>query len=143
MQQAVETVRLTLSAAAQRGVTRARIALRPEELGGVEVHLRHTAEGLSARIVAEAPEAARLLGQAAGELRRTLEAQGLNLVRIDVGTAGGDAAGTGAGATGSEQRDGRRTAGGQNGDPSGADTDLPIADTTIELPNGALVDVLA
>ena len=142
MQQAVETVRLTLSAAAQRGVTRARIALRPEELGGVEVHLRHTAEGLSARIVAEAPEAARLLGQAAGELRRTLEAQGVNLVRIDVGTAGSDAAGTGAGATGSEQRDGRRT-GGQTGDHDGAETDLPIADTTIELPNGALVDVLA
>jgi flagellar hook-length control protein FliK len=142
MQQAVETVRLTLSAAAQRGVTRARIALRPEELGGVEVHLRHTAEGLSARVVAEAPEAARLLAQAAGELRRTLEAQGLNVVRIDVGTAGGDAAGTGAGATGSEQRDGRRT-GGQTGDHDGAETDLPTDDTTIELPNGALVDVLA
>jgi len=143
LQQAVETVRLTIGASAQRGVTRARIALRPEELGGVEVHLRHTAEGLSARVVAEAPEAARLLSQAAGELRRTLEQQGLNLVRIEVGTAGSDAAGTGTGAAGSDQRNGRRAPSGQAGDPAGAETDLPIADRTIELPNGALVDVLA
>jgi flagellar hook-length control protein FliK len=143
LQQAVETVRLTIGVSAQRGVTRARIALRPEELGGVEVHLRHTAEGLSARVVAEAPEAARLLSQAAGELRRTLEQQGLNLVRIEVGTAGSDAAGTGTGAAGSDQRDGRRGPSSQAGDPAGAETDLPIADRTIELPNGALVDVLA
>ena len=143
LQQAVETVRLTIGASAQRGVTRARIALRPEELGGVEVHLRHTAEGLSARVVAEAPEAARLLSQAAGELRRTLEQQGLNLVRIEVGTAGSDAAGTGTGAAGSDQRNGRRAPSGQAGDPAGAETDLPIADRTIELPNGVLVDVLA
>ena len=144
LQQAVETVRLTIGASAQRGVTRARIALRPEELGGVEVHLRHTAEGLSARVVAEAPEAARLLSQAAGELRRTLEQQGLNLVRIEVGTAGSDAAGTGTGAR--RLRPARRpprTERPSAGDAAGAETDLPIADRTIELPNGALVDVLA
>jgi flagellar hook-length control protein FliK len=143
LQQAVDTVRLTLSTAAQRGVTRARIALRPEELGGVEVHLRHTAEGLSARVVAEAPEAAHLLSQAAGELRRTLEQQGLSLVRIDVATAGDDAPGTGAGAAGNERRDGRRHAGGRPGDIAASDTDQTIAERTIELPNGALVDVLA
>jgi flagellar hook-length control protein FliK len=143
LQQAVETVRLTLGAAAQRGVTRARIALRPEELGGVEVHLKHTAEGLSARVVAEAPEAARLLSQAAGELRRTLEQQGLNVVRIDVATAGDDAPGTGAGAAGNEQRDGRRHTGGRPGGIAGSDTDQTTAERTIELPNGALVDVLA
>ena len=140
MHHAVETVRLTVHAANERGVTRARIALRPEELGGVEVHLRHTAEGLSARVVAEAPEAAHLLQQAAGELRRTLEQQGLNLVRIDVGTAGDEASGTGAGATGHERRDGRRPQGEHAGP---ADTDQPTLDRTIELPNGALVDVLA
>jgi flagellar hook-length control protein FliK len=143
LQHAVETVRLTLGAAAQRGVTRARIALRPEELGGVEVHLRHTAEGLSARVVAEAPEAAHLLAQAAGELRRTLEQQGLNLVRLDIATAGDDAPGTGAGAAGNERRDGRRHAGGRPGEIAGSETDQTIAERTIELPNGALVDVLA
>jgi Flagellar hook-length control protein FliK len=143
LQQAVETVRLTLGASAQRGVTRARIALRPEELGGVEVHLKHTAEGLSARVVAEAPEAAHLLSQAAAELRRTLEQQGLNLVRIDVATAGDDAPGTGAGAAGNEHRDGRRHAGGRPGDIAASDPDQTIAERTIELPNGALVDVLA
>ena len=140
--QAVETVRLTVSAAAQRGVTRARIALRPEELGGVEVHLRHTAEGLSARVVAEVPEAAHLLSQAAGELRRTLEQQGVNIVRIDVGTAGDEATGPGAGAAGNEQRGGRRQ-GGSSAAGDTPETDLPIPERTIELPNGALVDVLA
>jgi flagellar hook-length control protein FliK len=132
-------VRLTVHAANERGVTRARIALRPEELGGVEVHLRHTAAGLSARVVAEAPEAAHLLQQAAGELRRTLEQQGLHLLRIDVGTAGDEAAGPGAGPTGHERRDGRR----RPGPEAAADTDQPTLDRTIELPNGALVDVLA
>jgi flagellar hook-length control protein FliK len=138
--QAVETVRLTVSAAARSGVTRARIALRPEELGGVEVHLRHTAEGLSARVVAEVPEAAHLLAQAAGELRRTLEQQGVNIVRIDVGVAGDEAAGAGAGDR--EQRDARRNGGGSAAGDA-PETDLPIPDRTIELPNGALVDVLA
>ena len=123
--------------AAQRGVTRARIALPP---GGARRQSRSTCatrpRASSAPHRGRGPRGrAGLLGQAAGELRRTLEAQGLNLVRIDVGTAGSDAAGTGAGATGSEQRDGRRT-GGQTGDHDGAETDLPIADTTIELPNG-------
>jgi len=92
--------------------------------------------------VAEAPEAAHLLQQAAGELRRTLEQQGLTLVRIDVGAAGDEAAGTGtgAGATGHERRDGRRPHGEQ---PGATDSDQPTLDRTIELPNGALVDVLA
>jgi hypothetical protein len=140
--QAAETVRLTVSAAARNGVTRARIALRPEELGGVEVHLRHTSEGLSARVVAEVPEAAHLLSQAAGELRRTLEQQGINIVRLDVGTAGDEAAGAGTGAAGREQRDGRRN-GGSNAAGDTTETDLPLPERTIELPNGALVDVLA
>jgi flagellar hook-length control protein FliK len=88
------------------------------------------------------PEAAHLLAQAAGELRHTLEQQGVNIVRIDVGTAGDEAAGAGAGAAGREQRDGRRD-GGSTAAGGAAETDLPIPDRTIELPNGALVDVLA
>ena len=137
-------MRLTVSAASQRGVTRARIALRPEELGGVEVHLRHTAEGLSARLVADAPQAAQVLAQAAGDLRRSFEEQGLNLVRIDIATADDDRAGTGAGAAQHGDREGRRHAGGASGgDIAGTDTDTPIVERTIELANGALVDVLA
>ena len=93
--------------------------------------------------MADAPEAAHLLSQAAGELRRTLEQQGLNVVRIDVTTAGDDTAGHGAGAAGHEQREGRRHAGGQAGDVAGTETDTPITDQTIELANGVLVDVLA
>jgi flagellar hook-length control protein FliK len=136
-------VRLTVSAASQRGVNRARIALRPEELGGVEIHLRHTAEGLSARLVADAPQAAQVLAQAAGDLRRSFEEQGLNLVRIDVATADDDRAGTGAGAAQHGDGERRRHSGGAGGEIAGAPTDTPIVERTIELANGALVDVLA
>jgi flagellar hook-length control protein FliK len=138
--QAVETIRLTVSAARERGITRARIALAPAELGGIEVHLRHSAEGLSARLVAEAPEAAQLLSQAAGDLRRTFEQQGLTLVRIDIATAGDDR--TGAGAAGHERREGRRPSG-EPAPAAAATTDTPLVDHTIELGNGAIVDVLA
>ena len=144
LEQAVETVRLTVSAARPARRHPRAHRLRPEELGGVEVHLRHTAEGLSARVVAEAPEAAHLLAQAAGELRRTLEQQGLNLVRIDVGTAG--ERGRGHRCRRRRLRAARRpprTERPSAGDHAGAETDLPIADRTLELPNGALVDVLA
>jgi hypothetical protein len=63
-------------------------------------------------------------------------------VRIDVGTAGDEASGTGAGAAGNEQRGGRRN-GGSSAAGDAPETNLPIPDRTIELPNGALVDVLA
>jgi flagellar hook-length control protein FliK len=119
-------------------VTRARIALRPEELGGVEVHLRHTAEGLTARVVAEAPEAAHLLGQAAGELLRSFEQQGITLLRFDVGTAAEH--GPGAGAAGHERRDGRRR---ESTADDALPTDTTTVEHTIELSNGTLVDVLA
>ena len=114
--------------------------LAPEQLGGIEVHLRHSAAGLSARLVADAPEAAHLLAQAAGELRRSFEAQGLTLVRIDVATSGDERTGTGAGAAGHERRDGRRP----SSEPAlGGPADTPVIDQTIALGNGALVDVLA
>jgi hypothetical protein len=142
LQQAAETVRLTVRAAADQGITRVRIVLRPVELGSVEVHLRHSAEGLSARVLAQ-PEAAHLLQQAAGELRRSLEQQGLTIVQIDIATADDDTAGNAAGngAAGQERRDGGR----RPGEPGGhtAELDAPVVDHTIELPNGALVDVLA
>ncbi|MEA2226950.1 MAG: hypothetical protein QOF04_580, partial [Solirubrobacteraceae bacterium] len=143
LQQAAETLRLTVHAASDQGITRARIVLRPVELGSVEVHLRHGADGLSARVMAQAPEAVQLLQQAAGELRRSLEQQGITLVHIEVATADDDSAGNAAGNGAADQE--RRDGGDRSGRQAGTTTELdaPVLDRTIELPNGALVDVLA
>jgi flagellar hook-length control protein FliK len=145
LDRAVETVRLALRAAAERGVTQARISLRPAELGGIDVHLRHTADGLVARVVAEHGHAAQLLEQAGAELRRSLETQGVTLLRLDIGASGeqgGRAAGeqAGFGAPGNGTR-------ADTGGAATAEDDLPAADasptTRLALPNGVLVDVLA
>ncbi len=50
-----------LHVAGERGITHARISLRPEDLGGIEVRLQSSPAGISAQLVADSPEAARLL----------------------------------------------------------------------------------
>jgi hypothetical protein len=144
---AAETVQLALRAATERGVTRARISLTPAELGGIEIHLRHTAEGLVARVVAEHAGAAHLLQQAGAELRRSLEAQGVTLLRLDVGASGhhgGQAAGQ-SGSGGAADRSGAR-AGADVHDadgPATGDVGATPDASLLTLPNGVLVDVLA
>ncbi len=147
LDRAVETVRLALRAAADRSVAHARISLSPRELGGIEIHLRHTAEGLVARVVAEHGGAAQLLQHAGAELRRALEAQGLTLLQLDIGASGeqsGRAAGEQRGfGEAAARRDG--TGGSADGDASLAsgDAEIPAAPDTLALSNGVLVDVLA
>jgi len=147
---AVETVRLALRASAERGVSHARISLTPRELGSIEVHLRQTADGLVARVVAQHAGAAQQLQQAGAELRRSLEQQGLNVLRLDIGASGDETAGRrgaafdNAAAFGDERRGSRGT----GADPLAAldglgDADTAETATTLQLPNGALVDVLA
>jgi flagellar hook-length control protein FliK len=145
---AVETVRLALRAGNERGVTHARISLSPAELGGIEIHLRHTADGLVARVIADSAGAAQVLQQSAADLRRDLEQQGLNLLRLDIGASGEQAGQTAAqrGFDGALDGDARRSA------RAGASDDelivvatgtAPAAGSTLHLRNGALVDVLA
>jgi flagellar hook-length control protein FliK len=140
LHQAVETVEAIVRMAQSGGVTRARVALHPEQLGSLEIHLRHTSDGIAARVVADAAQAAHVLRNGGEELRRSLEAQGLNLVSFDVDTAGA--------------RDERRSGFGQgdpgssNGRQDGGPLDAPEAtetteEKTVRLPNGVLVDVLA
>jgi len=147
LEHAVETVRLALRHGAERGVTHARISLTPRELGTVEVHLRQTADGLVARVVAEHAGAVQQLQQAGAELRRSLESQGLTLLRLDIGASGEETAGRrgaafdGAAAFGDDRR--RRDGADPLAPLDGADADAGSAVTTLQLPNGALVDVLA
>jgi flagellar hook-length control protein FliK len=139
---AAETVRLTISAANQQGVSHARIALRPAELGGIEIMLAHGPAGLSARLTADTAQAAQALQRAADELQRTLADQGLNLVRLEINVAS-----DGGSARAREDRgapaDDRTTNRNSVASDRATTADDHSEARTLELPNGVLVDVLA
>ena len=140
MEGTIERVRATISLAAGQGASQARIQLSPESLGSIRIQLQRTDEGLIARVVADRPETAQALQQSSGELRRSLEASGQPLLRLDIEASG--------------QRDlpthdsGQRAAGGQAGhaaDDRGPQiVDEPTSGQAgaAELP-GTLVNVLA
>ena len=88
MQEAVDAVKATFTAANQACVSSARISLSPESLGGIRISLSQTPEGLIARVTADHPEAAQTLQQNAGDLKRSLEQSGMSLLRLDIGSSG-------------------------------------------------------
>jgi flagellar hook-length control protein FliK len=140
LQQAVETVHQVIKISQSSGITQARVQLHPQELGSIDIHLRSTPGGVVARVVADASQAAAVLRDGGDELRRQLASQGINLTHFDVGTTGQEQRGATFGNEGSQQR-------GTRGDntkdaETGAPAD-PTEETTISLPNGVLVDVLA
>jgi len=126
---------------------RARIVLTPPELGTVEIRLRYGERGVSATFHADSSQAAQTLALAAGDLRRALEAQGIQVQQIDVPAArtdqqtpawsgGGDGAwnaGRGHGSAGDAPASG--------GDPTTLEPDDPITHRAVLL--GTAVDVLA
>ena len=85
LQQAIESIQITIELAAREGLSQARIALQPEELGEIRIHLTQTAAGLIARVTAEAPAAAQALAQGHAELRQSLSSMGLSLARLHIG----------------------------------------------------------
>lgn len=134
--------------ASERGISQARISVRPEELGGVEIHLQTTPAGLVAQVIADSPEAARLLTQAADELRRSLARQDVILLSLDVSTSSERqpdfaAAGGSTGREADEQRSGSSNRANASGDADGALPADLVTTTVIELPDGLQVDVLA
>ncbi len=106
LQQAIETLHGTIELAARQGLAQARIALEPEGLGEIRIHLTQTAQGLLARVTAETPAAAQALAAAHAELRQSLSSLGLNLARLSVGRHGHSAAQGGGTALGGDGRDG-------------------------------------
>jgi flagellar hook-length control protein FliK len=138
----VETVHQVIRISQSSGITQARVQLHPAELGSIDIHLRSTPDGVVARVVADASQAAAVLRDGGDELRRQLASQGINLTHFDVGTAGGEQREAAFGNGGSEQR------GNRSANPEGVDAGASSADdtdetTTVALPNGVLVDVLA
>lgn len=144
MQEMIDSIRASIEIASRQGLARARIALEPEELGQIRIHLSQTSAGLLARVTAETPAAAQALAGGRSELHQALSSLGTSLLRLDIASSGqfdaGQREGRPAGETGSARRttDARRQegdivqAGGRVGDPPAAGPPL-----------GALVDVLA
>lgn len=126
----------TLRMAGQAGFTRARVTLRPAELGGVEVFLREGSAGLSATVVADTPHAAQLLQSSATELQRRLAAQGLELSSLQI-SVGGESAGAAHG--GSDRQASTAGARGATAEAGASEEQTQ----TIDLGGGVLVDVLA
>ena len=137
--EAAQAVHDSITLQARNGVSQARIQLSPESLGGVQIHLTRTSEGLIARVVAEHPEAAQTLAQSGDDLRRQLQQGGTTLLRLDIGSSG--------------TRDGgaQDQSGSASGTPGEADGEAPIdAATAISTDNAGqglssttLVNVLA
>ncbi len=143
LSRAAETVEHVLRLAATRGSMQARVSLKPAELGSLEVVIRQTAAGLTARVVADDAGAAQVLQQAGSELRRSLEQQGITLLNLDIGQSGDDRS---LGRSSDGAREGRYEGGGNAHTRSGgtvAAEDATSTETTVRLPNGALIDVLA
>jgi flagellar hook-length control protein FliK len=132
-----------LHVASERGITRAKMALRPVELGGIEIRLQSTAAGISAQVVADSPEAARMLAQHGDELRRALEARNVTLLSLEVSTSGDQQRENARGDWTDGDDAGLLRSRGANGDAEGDADTTPTTESVIELPGGLLVDVLA
>jgi flagellar hook-length control protein FliK len=141
LEEMIDSIHATIELAARQGMSQARIALQPAELGQIRIHLSQTSEGLLARVTADTPAAAQALNASRSELHQSLSSLGSTLLRLDIGSfnqpEGRDATGTAA--AGSSGR-GRTTDGEGNIDqidePNGSGP-------TQRLPLGGLVDVLA
>ncbi|HWT95091.1 MAG TPA: flagellar hook-length control protein FliK, partial [Solirubrobacteraceae bacterium] len=130
-------------------ITRARLHISPAELGAIELHLRHTASGLTARVIADSPEAAAQLQQNSDQLKQVLDQAGIGLLGLDIGARGDQAqqsfAGLAGGAFGdASSRGGSR--GGQRFAGSTDDEQIVAVPVRARLPipgSGGLLDVIA
>ncbi len=142
LQNAVDAVRATFTIAVRQGQTQARISLSPPSLGAIRISLAQTSDGLVARVVADHPEALRLLMQNSAELRNSLQSSGLHLLRLDISAGGQSSAQSGA----SSQTSAEAGAGGsaEEGTDDGTDEGAAPAGTPGASPGtGSLIDVMA
>jgi flagellar hook-length control protein FliK len=134
-----QAAQTAIRVSSQNGDTSARITLHPNELGSVEIHLRYGADGVSATVRADSPQAAQILHDAAPDLKRALQGQGMELLGFDVRDRSGQPAADGD-PTG--QRRGSASGGGEaepdeeTSGPTGVALDpaqLPAAGTQIDV----------
>lgn len=140
LSRALPTTGVLIQVASERGISHARLNLKPAELGGIEVKLHSTPAGIHAQLIADSPEAARMLARAGDDLRQQLEDRNVALLSLDVSTSG-------------EQRGEQATFSETFGDGDRYRPGVPeqtvlmetpaAADTVLVLPDGVHVDVLA
>ena len=142
MQDMIDSIGARIQVAARQGVTQARIALHPQELGEVRVHLTQSSAGLIARVTADTPAAARALSEGHSELAHTLSSLGVSLLRLDIGSPGQQQAGGGeARNSGEPQRAQRSESTPDEHEDAVAQPDQPAVPAGSAI--GELVDVLA
>jgi flagellar hook-length control protein FliK len=140
LQHAVETVRTTIELGARQGFTHARIELSPASLGTIRIQLHRTEDGVTAHVITDSAATADTLAQGGDDLRRSLQSAGVNLLRLDI-----EARGDNTGQTQDREQDStRRATAGVDHIETAADTNSTHIDpTTLVLPGGARVNVLA
>ena len=124
--------------AVREGRTTARITLTPGELGQIDIRLRQGPEGISAVLVAQTTDAARAMAEAAGDLRRSLEAQGVTVLDVQVRDGG-----HGAGAERHADPDLRGNASGRTGRDAAEGEAVTGRAAERVLVAGSTIDVLA
>lgn len=145
LQQAIEAVHATIELASRQGLSQARIALQPEELGEIRIHLSQSAQGLVARVTADTPAAAQALAEGHSELRQSLDSLGLTALHMDTSSFN---------QAGMQQREGRahhpsaspaenRRGSGPGGDGDQDSAAITTPEPALRISHGALVDVLA
>jgi flagellar hook-length control protein FliK len=137
---APEVAAAVIRVAAQNRASEARIELTPPELGHIQIHLRYTEDGVSATLTADHADTVQALGQAATDLRRTLESQGITVQTLDISQSG----------AGSPDQGPRRDAQAQqsaptgrlSGEPDDQESEVTIEASSLPLASGR-VDILA
>lgn len=95
LQDMIDSIRSTIELSVRQGTTQARIALSPESLGDIRIHLTQSSAGLLARVTASTADAAKVLAQGRAELQQSLSGLGLSLLGLDIGLSGQGAWGDG------------------------------------------------
>jgi len=142
----IDSIRATIEIAARQGMTQARIALQPEDLGHISIRLSQTSAGLLARVSAETPAAAQALQAGRAELHQSLSSLGVSLLRLDINSFGqsqaGEQDGRFAGEPGASNAS-RAPGGSEEGDGSEPVGEPEGAAARATIAGGELVDVLA
>ena len=142
LHQAVEAVHTTIELATRQGFSQARIALSPEALGAIRIHISQSSQGLVARITADTAAAAQALAEGHAELRQSLSSLGLTSLHL-----GGSAFDGAALQQRNEQSHRGQFVPTGNNSSRSADPDSEEEPTPQSSPegigNGTLVDVLA
>ncbi len=135
-------MRTTIELGTRQGFSQAKIELSPGSLGTIRIQLHRTDDGVTAHVVTDSAATADTLSQGGDDLRRSLQAAGVNLLSLDIEARGDANTQTQDRAQDSSPRS---QSGGGSGqiDAIGATDAGQAESTTVVLPGGALVNVLA